>query len=144
LLHDTRIRPGFGHGAHVLEAAGREALHLGEGLPQIARESIDDLAAPAELGLSRQEVAADAPVEEHQLAVGLQRCAVPRLDDAGLQRFEERVVRGVGGDRRPREGLRERVVVEADVLAVEGDPSERAHADGARVRLELDVGRLDP
>jgi hypothetical protein len=96
LLHEPCVRPGFGHRAHVLEVPGREALHLRESPPQIARESVDDLAAPADLGLSRQEVAADAPVEEHQLAVGLQRCAVPRLDDAGLQRFEERVIRGPG------------------------------------------------
>jgi hypothetical protein len=50
----------------------------------------------------------------------------------------------VGGDRRPGEGLRERVVVQADVLAVERDPAHRADAHGPRAGLELDVRRLDP
>ena len=51
---------------------------------------------------------------------------------------------GLGGDRGPWEGLRQRVVVQADVLAVERDPPHRAHPDGPHVRLELDARRLDP
>ena len=67
----------------------RQPFHLRERVAQVAREPLDDLAAPADRGLSRREVAPDAPVEEHHRPVGLQRDALPRLYDASLQRVEE-------------------------------------------------------
>ena len=49
LLQNCRVRPDLGERPHVAEVARGEALDLGEGVSQIARQLIDDLAAPTML-----------------------------------------------------------------------------------------------
>ena len=73
LLHKFRTRPSLGKRTHVLEVARRKALHLRESRPQILRQPLDHLGAPALFRLPRQNVAANLPVQQNQLAIDRQR-----------------------------------------------------------------------
>lgn len=92
LLHDRLLGPGGGEGPHVLEVAGREARHLRERLPEVAGELVDDLGSPAPLLLPQQDVPADAPVEQDELAVDGERGLDARGADAPLELLEELAV----------------------------------------------------
>jgi hypothetical protein len=61
-LHKCHIRPRVGKGTHVLEVAPRKPLHLGKRGPQVMRQPLDHLRAPALRRLSRQDVAPDLPI----------------------------------------------------------------------------------
>lgn len=64
--------------------------HVGELPPQIVGQTLDDLRPPAGLRLPRQNVPADLPVEEDELAVDGERGANPRVPDTLLERTEKR------------------------------------------------------
>jgi hypothetical protein len=52
------IRPGCGKGTHVLEVARRKTLHVGEGWPQVGRQTVYDLRAVALFRLLLQDALA--------------------------------------------------------------------------------------
>ena len=68
-LHNCLVRPVLREGAHVFEVPARQALGFRKRSAQVGGEAIDHLGAPTGLLLARQDVAADAPVQEHELAV---------------------------------------------------------------------------
>jgi len=69
LLHKFRIRPRLGKSAHVFEIARRKPLHLREGRAQVMHQPLDHLGTPDLLGLLRQNIAPNLPVQQHQLTV---------------------------------------------------------------------------
>jgi hypothetical protein len=69
LLHNCRVGPRLGEGAHVLEVPRREPPHVGELGAEIMGQPVDDLGAPAGLGLALEDIVADPPVEQ-DLALG--------------------------------------------------------------------------
>ena len=85
LLHKWLVRPRLGKGAHVFEITRRKPLHLREGRAQVRRQPFDDLGPPTLLRLPGQNILADLPVEQHQLAVHRQRGALLGRVDAGFQ-----------------------------------------------------------
>jgi hypothetical protein len=52
LLDNFGIRPGLGEGAHVHQVGAGKALHVGKGGAQVMGQALDDLGAPALLGLA--------------------------------------------------------------------------------------------
>jgi hypothetical protein len=88
LLDNLRIRPRLRKGAHVEQVDPGEALHLGKGITQIHREALDHLGSPALAPLALEDVAADLPVEQHQLAADAAGRPLLRLVDAGFQLCE--------------------------------------------------------
>jgi hypothetical protein len=69
LLHKVRLKPRPGKPPHILEISRRESLHLGERCLKVMREAVDHLRAPPLRGLAFQDVAADLPVQQHELLV---------------------------------------------------------------------------
>ena len=55
LLHKFFLGPSLGESSHVLEIAGRKALHLREGFLQIHRQTVYDLGAPVLPALAEPE-----------------------------------------------------------------------------------------
>ena len=88
LLHNCAVRPRRGKGAHVLEVARREPLHVGVGLAQVGGEPVDDLGAPAGALLALEDHPADVPVEQHHRRVRRHDDAQPLLLDALLDLAE--------------------------------------------------------
>ena len=74
LLHNFLVWPGLREAPHVLEVAAGEALAVGELLPEVGGELIDDLRPPPEPVLPLEDVPSDRPVEEDELAVHGERC----------------------------------------------------------------------
>jgi hypothetical protein len=68
-LHKFRVRVGLRQRPYVLEISGRESLHFGKFPAKINSETIDDLCAPALRLLSRENVAAYLPIEQHELSI---------------------------------------------------------------------------
>ena len=68
LWHNLRVRPRLRQGSHVLEVARAEALHPGKARLQVAGQPVDDLGSPALGPLAQENLGADRPVEEDQLA----------------------------------------------------------------------------
>jgi hypothetical protein len=68
LWHYLRVRPCLPQRAHVLEVAWAEALHPGKARLQVAAEPVDHLGSPALGPLAKENLGADRPVEENQLA----------------------------------------------------------------------------
>jgi len=98
LLHKFVLGPDLGEAAHILEVANRETLHIGKVTLQVRSQAIDDSGAPAFSLLAIQDVAADLPIKENQLAVDRNGSAQLRRLDAALQVCEEFCV-GVGRER---------------------------------------------
>lgn len=69
LLHKFFLGPDFGEATHVLQVARREALQIGKLALEVCGQTIDDLSALGFFGLSIEDVAANLPIQEHQLAV---------------------------------------------------------------------------
>jgi hypothetical protein len=84
LLHNCQVGPGRREGAHVLEVARRETLHVGKGSAQVGGEAVDYLGAPAGALLPIEDHSADVPVEQDHRRVGGQDDAKPLLLDALL------------------------------------------------------------
>ena len=85
LLDNLRIRPRLRKGAHVEQVGPGEALHFGKGIAQIHREPLNHLGSPALAPLALEDVAADLPVEQHQLAADAAGRPLLRLVDADFQ-----------------------------------------------------------
>jgi hypothetical protein len=85
LLDDLRIRPRLGKGAHVEQVGPGKALHLRESIAQILGEPLDHLHAPSLKALPLEDVAADLPVEQHQLPVHAPSGPLLFLMDTGFQ-----------------------------------------------------------
>ncbi len=75
LLHKFIVGPDLGEAAHVLEVTRGEALHIGKLALQICRQAINDLCAPAFPLLPIEDVAADLPIQQDELAVDRNRGA---------------------------------------------------------------------
>ena len=111
-LHDFALGPSCGEGAHVLEVAGGESLHVRERLLEVVRKAVDRPRAPAFALLAGENRLADVPVEQHHRVVGGQHDANAFRANALLDLAEQGGV--VSGQRSP---ARRR-----------GDPSARAPA----------------
>ena len=74
LLHNFLVWPGLREAPHVLEVAAGEPLAVGELLPEVGGELVDHLRPPREPVLPLEDVPADRPVEEDELAVHGERC----------------------------------------------------------------------
>jgi hypothetical protein len=79
-------------GSHVFQVPGREAFHAGEFPSEVVGEPIDDLGTPAMLFLPSQDVPADLPVEEDELAVNRDRSLELRRPDSLLELAQELLV----------------------------------------------------
>ena len=91
------LAPGEVEGAHPPQVARREALHLREGRAQVRGEADNGVAAPALLGLPRDDALPDLEVQADQLAIGRRDRTDPRLANATAEVAEEG---GVGGGER--------------------------------------------
>ena len=81
-----RVGPGLGKGFHVARRLADEKPRAsGNSARRSAASRLDDLAAPALLGLPLQNVAADAPIEADEFAVDREGGAEPRLANSGFQ-----------------------------------------------------------
>ncbi len=89
LLRNLAVRPRTGKLPHVFEVPERQASHLRELGPQVARQPVDDLAAPALLLLALEDLIADTPVEPDQLLVDGERGTRARRSDLALETLEQ-------------------------------------------------------
>jgi len=103
-LHNCRIAPNLGKGAHVHEVARGKSLDFRECSAQVTRQPFDDLAAPSLLGLLLKNVPTDLPVELDQLGVGGQRGALTRGHRSRLDVRQPLGVVGRGRQRFPAHG----------------------------------------
>jgi hypothetical protein len=69
LSHKGLIGQSLGEGAHVLEVARRKAVDVRERTVQVTRQPIDHLGTPTLGRLTRQDVSAYLPVQQHQFAL---------------------------------------------------------------------------
>jgi len=97
VLHNCRVGPGFGEGAHVFEIAGRKALDGGEGEAEVGGELVDDPGAPALLPLAEEDFAPEVPVEQDEFAVHREGGAELRRLDAGFEVGQQALVGRGGG-----------------------------------------------
>jgi hypothetical protein len=74
LLHDLPVGERLSKGAHVFEVSWRKPRHFREIAPKVRCEPIDDAAAPALNVLARQNLAADAPIEQNKFSVDSNGC----------------------------------------------------------------------
>ena len=79
------FRERINHGSKIKPDLDDERQHVA----QIARQPINHLGAPPERLLASKDLAADLPVEDHQLAVCRERCTVAGSANTGFQVFEE-------------------------------------------------------
>ena len=75
LLHKLFLGPDLGEAAHIFEVANRETPHVWKLALQVGSQAIDDLSAPTFPLLPIEDVAADLPIKEDQLAVDRNRGA---------------------------------------------------------------------
>ena len=85
LWANLAVRPAGGELAHVLQVRIRQTSHLRELGPQVAREPVDDLAAPPIALLTREDLLADTPIEPDQLLVDGERGTGARSADLPLE-----------------------------------------------------------
>ena len=102
LLHDCAIRPRRREGAHVLQIAGRETLHVRERLAQVGGQAVDHLRSPTRALLAIEDHPPDVPIEQDHRRVGGQDDAQALLSDARLDGGERRGI--VLGQRCARRG----------------------------------------
>ena len=121
------LRPGPRIRPHVLEVAGRKPLHVRKSRAQVVRQPLDHLCPPALLGLPRQNVAPDLPVQQDQFAVHRQRSSLLGAVDAGFQVLQPVGV-AVWGRHYGRRDIRHDVAFIAKINPV------RAHLAKAKVR----------
>jgi hypothetical protein len=69
LLHKCRLWPRLGETAHVEQVSTRESLHVRKRRRQVPGKLIDNLRTPALSLLTFQDVAADLPIQQDQLAI---------------------------------------------------------------------------
>lgn len=69
LLHNLDVGPSLGKGPHVFEVARRKTLQVRESRMQIVCQPIYHLRAPALVGLARENIAADLPVQSDQFPI---------------------------------------------------------------------------
>lgn len=112
LLTESAIRAVLREEAHVLEVAAGPAAHVGECIPDVARQAVDHLGSPALRVLPRQDFAPDAAVELPQFGVDRQHRALAHVGNLGLQGSEP-----VGIAHR--QCLWQRVLVESFFIAVD-------------------------
>ena len=75
LLDDLLVRVSLGEGSHVQQIRAGRSPHIGELTAEVLRQLFDHLGAPARPLLPPEDLAADLPVEKHELAVDLNRGA---------------------------------------------------------------------
>lgn len=102
LLHNSLARPRVGERAHVFEIPRREYLHPREHSSEIGGQSIDHLRSPAESGFSIEDVATDAPGEQHELAIDGEARTKTSLFDSHLESGEQLAVSVDGRRQRTR------------------------------------------
>lgn len=78
LLHDLLVGERLSKGAHVFEVSWRKSRHFRETAPKIHREPIDDSRTPSLEVLARQDLAADAPLEQNEFSVNGNSCLEAR------------------------------------------------------------------
>ena len=69
-LHNCPIWVRPRESPHIFEIPRRKSPHIREGQPQVRRQPVDDLGAPAFPALAFQYSRADVPVKKKQLPIG--------------------------------------------------------------------------
>jgi len=69
LLDECFVRPGLRESPHVEQVGSGEALDIRKFVMEIVRKPLDNLGAPPGLLLALQNIAAEPPIEQNQLAV---------------------------------------------------------------------------
>jgi hypothetical protein len=73
LLHNWFLRPGLFQGTHVLEASGAEALDARKLVLEIMGKPVDNPGTPTLCSLFGEDIPANRPIEENQLAIDRER-----------------------------------------------------------------------
>jgi hypothetical protein len=94
LLHNCFFRPGLGQGTHVLEASGAEALDARKLILEIMGKPVDNPGTPTLGSLPGEDIPANRPIKEHQLAIDRERGTNLGGTDASFELLEELMVAG--------------------------------------------------
>ena len=85
LLHKFSIGVGLGEAPHIFEVSRREPFHFRKLSPQVRRQAINHLGAPALARLAGEDVSPNRPVELHELAIDRDHGREARRSDPRLQ-----------------------------------------------------------
>jgi hypothetical protein len=72
-LHNWFLRPGLCQGTHVLQASGAEALDARKLVLEIMGEPVDNPGTPTLCSLLGEDIPANRPIKENQLAIDRER-----------------------------------------------------------------------
>ena len=94
LLHNWFLRPGLGQSTHVLEASRAEPLDARKLILEIMGKPVDNLGTPTLCFLPGEDIPANGPIEENQLAIDGERSTNLGDTDASFELLEELLVAG--------------------------------------------------
>jgi hypothetical protein len=92
LLHNWFIRPSLGQSTHVLEASRAEALDARKLILEIMGKPVDNPGTPTLGSLPGEDIPANRPIKEHQLAIDRERGTNLGGTDASFELLKEFVV----------------------------------------------------
>jgi len=94
LLHNCFLRPSLSQSPHVLQASRAEPLDARKLILAIMGQPVDHPRSPTLGSLPGEDIAANRPIEEHQLAIDRERSTNLGGTDASLEVLKEFVVAG--------------------------------------------------